>query len=438
MYILLAGLNHRTAPVEVRERFAICGMELDHAYNFFKQQTAVEGSVILTTCNRTEIYATARDIEAGMPVLLQFMEEFSGLTPEELQNYLYQPTCYDAMLHLFRVASGLDSMILGESQIISQVRDAYQKAVESHAADSVLNTLFQKAIHVGKLVRTETSIDRHPVSVSNAAVDLAQRLLGSLTDKTVLVIGAGEMSELTTRCLMSSGVQSVIVSNRSYARAEEMAGQLGGRAVRFDRLPDELLEADIVISCTAASHYVLRRDNCCDILTARRGRPIVMIDIAVPRDIDPGLQEIAGVFIYDIDDLQNVVDHNFRERQKAAVEADKIIKHELIKFNEWLGSLYVVPVITALKARGETIKKQEINKALNRLAPLSEKEKNIVCSMAHAIINQLLHDPIVNLKEMAVSQQGHLYAETVKKLFNLSVNLEEYDSDEKIEAGNQG
>jgi glutamyl-tRNA reductase len=216
-----------------------------------------------------------------------------------------------------------------------------------------------------------------------------------------------------------------------------MADQLGGRAVRFDQLPDELLQADIVISCTAASHHVLHRANCYEMLASRQGRSIIMIDIAVPRDIDPSLKEIAGVYIYDIDDLQNVVDSNFLERQRAAQEAEKIIAHELVKFNEWLGSLYVVPVITALKSRGESIKQQELTKALNRLGRLSEREKNIVSSMAHALVNQLLHDPIVNLKEMAVSKQGHLYAEVVKKLFTLE-DLGEYDSDEEIEAGHQG
>ncbi|HWP98487.1 MAG TPA: glutamyl-tRNA reductase [Syntrophomonadaceae bacterium] len=437
MYILLAGLNHRTAPVEVRERFAICGIDLDDSYNFFKQQSDVEGSVILTTCNRTEIYATARDIEAGMEILLQFLERYSKMNREELRKYLYQPTCYDAMLHLFRVASGLDSMILGESQIISQVREAHQKAMECKASDSVLNTLFQKAVHVGKLVRSETGIDMHPVSVSHAAVDLAQEVLGSLDDKSILVVGAGEMSELTTRYLMSNGVKSVIVSNRSFDRAEEMAEQLGGRAVRFEQLATELEQADIVISCTAANHYVLHPGNCYERLASRNGRRIIMIDIAVPRDIEPSLKEIPGVYIFDIDDLQNVIDRNFLERQKAALEADKIIADELVKFNEWLGCLYVVPVITALKTRGEAIKQQELRKALNRLGRLSEREQNIVSTMAHAIVNQLLHDPIVNLKEMAVSQQGHLYAEVVKKLFTLSADLGEYENDEEVEVGHQ-
>lgn len=438
MYILLAGLSHRTAPVEIRERFAFCGLDLDRAYDRLKKEASLEGAVIVNTCNRTEVYATARDIEQGMEALFAFLQEFSGMDKAGLQEYFYRPTCYDAIMHLFRVASGLDSMIVGEAQIIGQVKEAYQKAMECQASDSVLNTLFQRAIHVGKKVRTDTNLDRHPVSVSNAAVELARQVLGDLGNKSVLVVGAGEMSEMTTRYLVTQGVNSVIVSNRSYDRALEMAGQFGGRAVRFDRLPDELLDADIVISCTAASHYVMRCDNCREVLAARRGKRIIMIDIAVPRDIDPELQNIDGVYVYDIDDLQDVMDHSLLQRQKAVQEAEKIIADELVKFNEWLGSLYVVPVITALKTRVETIKQNELRRALNRMGKISEREKNIISTMAHAIVNQILHDPIVNLKEMAVSQQGHLYAEVVKKLFALSSDAREYEDDAQVESGHQG
>ncbi|MEN6389772.1 MAG: glutamyl-tRNA reductase [Syntrophomonas sp.] len=437
MYILLAGLSHRTAPVEVRERFAFCGIDLDRAYERLKKEASLEGAVIVNTCNRTEVYATARDIEQGMEALFAFLQEFSGMDKAELQEYFYRPTCYDAIMHLFRVTSGLDSMIVGEAQIIGQVKDAYQRAVECQASDSVLNTLFQRAIHVGKKVRTDTNLDCHPVSVSNAAIELAGQVLGDLGNKSVLVVGAGEMSEMTTRYLVTQGVSSVIVSNRSYDRALEMAEQFGGRAVRFDRLPDELLNADIVISCTAASHYVMHCDNCREVLAARMGKRIIMIDIAVPRDIDPELQNIDGVYVYDIDDLQNVMDHSLLERQKAIQEAEKIIADELVKFNEWLGSLYVVPVITALKTRAEIIKQNELRRALNRMGKLSEREKNIMSTMAHAIVNQILHDPIVNLKEMAVSQQGHLYAEVVKKLFDLSSEAREYEDDAQVESGHQ-
>lgn len=435
MYVLLTGLNHRTAPVEIREKFTFTDADLARAYDNLKSKPALEGVVVLATCNRTEVYATAKDIEEGMAVLESFMEEYSGVS--NLKEYTYQPSCYSAISHLFKVASGLDSMILGETQILGQVKEAYLNSISHRASDGVLNSLFQKAIYVGKKVRTDTAIDQHPVSVSYAAVELARNILGNLADKTVMVVGAGEMSELTTRYLMDNGVKSVIVSNRSFQKAVDMAGHFNGRAVRFDQLANELLEADIIISCTAATHYVLREDNCRDILQSRNGKSILMIDIAVPRDIETSLKDIAGVYIYDIDDLKNVVDANFMQRYKASLEAENIIAEEMVKFNEWLATLYVVPVITALKANGEQIKQHELKRALNRLGKMSAREQEVITSMANSIVNQLLHYPVINLKDMAISNQGHLYAEVVKKLFNLQVDSKEQEVNVQFEAGNK-
>lgn len=436
MYVLLAGLNHRTAPVEVREKLAFSGPVMEKAYEYLHNSPDIEGAVILATCNRTEVYATTRDIAKGISVLNQFLEVFSGFSHPELKGYLYQPTCYDAISHLFRVSSGLDSMILGEAQILAQVKEAYQTAMDKGASDGVLNALFQKAIFVGKKTRTETGIDQHPVSVSYAAVELARQHFDLLEDKTVLVVGAGEMSELATRYLMINGVKSVIVSNRSYDRALIMAESLNGRAVRFDQLAEEMLKADIVISCTAANHYVIRPDNCGGQLKARQGKKMIIIDIAVPRDVDPSLGSISGVHVFDIDDLHSVVDENHLQRQKAARKAEQIIGGELDKFNEWLAGLYVVPVITALKQRAENIKDHELKKAFNRLGKVSEHDQKVIVTMAHTIINQLLHDPIVSLKEMAVSNEGHLCAEITKKLFKLQVNMEE-QANEQVKARNQ-
>ncbi|MDD4170747.1 MAG: glutamyl-tRNA reductase [Syntrophomonas sp.] len=437
MYVLLTGINHQTAPVDIREKFAFAPSQLEHAYAKLKNED-IEGLVILNTCNRTELYATARDIEAGQNYLKSFLLSYSGLSAEELDRYVYQPDCYEAIEHLFRVSSGLDSMIVGETQVLGQVKEAYQKAQELKAADGVLNSLFQKALYVGKKVRTETAIDQHPVSVSYAAVELAKKILGSLQDKTVLVVGAGEVGDLTTKYLLLNGVHSVMVSNRSYEKAVEMAQYLNGRAVRFDVLAEELKNADIVISCTAARHYVIREDNCREALLARQGRKIILIDIAVPRDIEPVLNTIEGVYLYDIDDLQGVINSNFTARHKAAIKANDIIADQLLEFNEWMASLYVVPVISALKKHGEIIKQNELKKAFNRLGEVSDHEKEIITVLAHSIINQLLHYPVINLKEMAVSNQGHLYAEVVKKLFSLQLPGEEQDVYETIKAGNKG
>lgn len=435
MYVLLTGLNHRTAPLEIREKFVFSERDIREANEELKSNGVLEGVVFLTTCNRTEIYATARDIEQGQALLEDFLTRYSGL--ENISPYIYQPNCHDAIMHIFRVTSGLDSMILGESQILGQVKDAYQCAIDCKSSDAVLNALFQRAIYVGKRTRTETEIDRHPVSVSYAAVELARNTLGPLQDKTVLVVGAGEMSELTTRYLMLNGVNSVIVSNRSYDKAVNMADMFNGRAVRLDELPAQLAQADIVISCTAASHHVIRPNNCGEVLQARQGSKILMIDIAVPRDIDPVLGAIEGVYIYDIDDLQNVVDSSLMQRQRAAREAENIIAEELNKFNEWIGSLYVVPVITALKDRVASIQQNELQRAFNRLGKISEHDKAVITSLANSISNQILHNPIVTLKDAAVSNQGHLYAEVINKLFNLQIDKREQVDNAAFKAGNQ-
>ena len=436
MYVLVAGVNHRTAPVEIREKFSISGSALQDAYASLSSYKAIEGSIILQTCNRTEVYATTRNIEAGTKELENFLRQFSGLGYHELKSYIYQPNCYDAINHLFRVSSGLDSMILGENQILGQVKEAYLEAIEAGVSDGVLNALFQKAIYVGKRVRTETDLDKYPISISAAAVELAKRCLGDLQNKRVMVVGAGEMSELTARYLMKNGVQSVVVSNRSYDKALQMAGSLQGQAIRFNELPEMLSRTDIVISCTSAAHYIINSQNCGDSLRNRQGQPIIMIDIAVPRDIDPALRSIAGVYLYDIDDLQGVIDANYLERQRASRAAQKIIEEELDKFNQWLATLYVVPIISALKSQAEAIKTHELQKALNRMGAVSEHQKKVLGSMANSIVNQLLHHPVVTLKEMAISNEGHIYAETLKKLFDLQVDYEETLTDEAIETGN--
>ncbi len=432
MYILMAGLSHKTAPIEISEKFAISGKKIVEAYEYLAENPTLEGVVILDTCNRTEVYTSSRDLEAGTKILADFFINFLKLDSYMVERHIYQPSCFDTIHHLFKVTSGLDSMILGETQILGQVKDSINLAMELGYSDGVLNTLFQRSIYVGKKVRNETGIDSNPISVSYAAVELARNIFGSLKDKTVMVVGAGEMSELTTKYLMQNGVNSVIVSNRSYDKALQMAADFNGRAVKFDKLADELLGTDIVISCTAANHYVIREDNSKKILEERHGQQIILIDIAVPRDIEPSLQDVEGVNIYDIDDLQNVVDANYFARRKAAQAAGFIIQEEIEKFNEWLGSLYVVPIITALKQKGEKIKEQELQKALNRLGQINEHEIKVVSSMANSIVNQLLHSPVFILKEMATSNHGHLYAEVLKDLFTLEVE----EANEKVKNRN--
>ncbi len=421
MLIAVVGLNHRTAPVEVREKLSFAGSHLKEALLRLKEYPVIEGCAILSTCNRTEIYAATMEMDEGLNAIWDFLSRWSRVDISQIKNYTYCHTLYDTIRHIFRVAAGLDSMLLGETQILGQVRSAYQEAVEYESTNRVLNTLFQQAITVGKRVRTETGIDQNPVSVSYAAVELARSYLAGLEKRSVLIIGAGKMSELTARHLVANGVTGVIVSNRSFDRATALAAQFNGRAVKFNELYRYMEEADIVISCTAANHCVVRAEDMRLVMEKRGGRKIFMIDIAVPRDIEAEVGQIEGVSLFDIDDLNVVVDKYLAERKKAAVRAEEIIEEELEEFMKWLGTQFIVPTISALKKWGEEIKQKELKRALNRLGELSEHDRKVVCSLANSIVNQILHLPVTQLKSYALTTEGHLYTEILQNLFNLDV-----------------
>lgn len=438
MYITLVGLNHKTAPVNIRERCAFSKIRVNKIYQELKQSNHVDGAVLLVTCNRTEVYATAKDVRYGLACLEKVLQSHSGMEKAGFAQYTYQHFSHHAISHLFAVTSGLDSMILGEQQILGQIKDAYQGAVEQQASNSVLNILFQTALHVSKKVRTDTGINKFPVSVSSATVELCREIFDTLNGKKVLVVGAGEMGGLAVKHLMSNGVQSVIVSNRSFDHAAEMASSVNGRAIHFDKIADELSRADIVISCTAAQHNVIRNDNCGKALRARGGREIVLIDIAVPRDIAPELGEISGIVLYDIDDLQNIVETNYKERLKAAHIARDMIETETFKFTGRLATRSLVPVIMSLKQHAEKVKQDELKKALNKLGNISKHDEKIVSSLARAIVNKLLHSPFAKLKEKALDDQKQLYADILKDLFGLDREVSEYQKEATPKAGNEG
>ncbi|KJS16203.1 MAG: glutamyl-tRNA reductase [Peptococcaceae bacterium BRH_c4b] len=421
MLIIVVGVNHRTAPVEIREKLSFSENALGEALRKLQENPAIEGCVIISTCNRMEIYAATREMDEGLNAIWDFLSRKSGVDISEIKNCTYAHTLYDTIRHLFRVTSGLDSMVLGETQILGQVRQAYQACCALGATNRVINTLFQQALTVGKRVRTETGIDQNSVSISYTAVELARQIFGSLAGRTVLIIGAGKMSELTALHLVANGVTGVIVSNRSYDRALALAGRFGGKAVKFDQLAHHMAEADIVISCTAASHFVVRYNDMEQLMAGRSNKKIMMIDIAVPRDIDPAIAGISGVALYDVDDLQNVVDQHLHERKKAAVLAEGIIEEELEEFMKWLATQFVVPTIAALKQWGEEIKQQELRRALNRLGELSDHDRKVIGSLANSIVNKMLHLPVTRLKEYALSPEGHLYTEVMQNLFELDV-----------------
>lgn len=430
MLLAVIGLNHRTAPVAIREKFAIPEYGLEDALVQLAAREGVQGCVILSTCNRTEIYVAA-DTKNSLDAVWQFLSGTCSGGVHEIKRYTYTYLGTDVVRHLFRVASGLDSMIIGETQILGQVKQAYETARACGVVNWLINILFQHALAVGKRVRTETGIDRNPVSVSYAAVELARQTLGSLEGRPVLIVGAGKMSELTVRHLLANGISGVIVSNRSFERAKELARVFNGKAVRFEELYLWMRHVDIVISCTAAAHYVIRPEPMAEVVRDRQGAKLFLIDIAVPRDVDPQVGKLPGIVLYDIDSLQSVVDANLAERRRAATVAEEIIGEEVKSFTEALGSRFVVPTIVALKKRGDEVKERELRRALNRLGDLGERETRIITSMANSIVNQLLHDPIIRLKQLALQPDGYRYAGVLQELFDLRVD----EREEKVYRG---
>ena len=421
MFIIVVGINHKTAILEMREKLAFPRHEIPYILTEIKKCNAISGCVVLSTCNRMEIYAAATDEEAGIKSIHNFIQEYTKIDFSDKHHYFYSPACENAVRHLFRVAAGLDSMVLGESQILGQVRKAYQIACECDASNVVLNILFQRAITVGKRVRTETDIDKNSVSIGYTAVEKAKQIFGDLSGYSALIIGTGEISNLVAKHLIAGGVKNILISNRSYQKAQDLAKQFDGRAVKFENLTEHLEIADIVISCTSSPKHILSMGQMEKVMLNRNNRKIFMIDIAVPRDIDPQIRNLPGVSLLDIDDLKQVVDKNLKERKNEAVKAEKILEEEMDEFLNWINSLFVIPTIMALKDKGKKIKERELARAFNKLGDLSSKQERAISSLADSIVNSLLHDPVVNLKNYAGTSRGHLYLELTQKLFKLEV-----------------
>lgn len=419
MHLVIAGLSHKTAPVEMREKLAMSDTETQEALSSLLMQPSLAEAVILSTCNRLEIYGVASDQNDGREQIGRFISDYHNVPLKKVLDHLYFYESVHATHHLFRVVSSLDSMVVGEAQILGQIRDSYTIAHETEATSVILNRLFRQALAVGKRVRTETEIGESAVSVSYAAVELAKKIFEDLQGRGVLIIGAGEMSELTVRHLIASGVDSVFVTNRTHERAEELAGEFGGEAVKFGNLEDALIKADIVISSTGSPDHILGRDDIAGAMQKRRNRPLFLIDIAVPRDINPAVNKVYNAFLYNIDDLQSVVEANIAERKVEARVAENIIEREVDHFTQWLCTLEVVPTISALKEHADGIREQELEKTLNRLQNLSDKELEIIRALTGVIVNKLLHEPVVRLKECSGSKDGYLYVESLRHLFNL-------------------
>lgn len=418
MKIFIAGLNHKIADVDVREKLAFNGPKLEEGLMKFKELPEVKEAIILSTCNRVELYANVTDAGMASESIKDFLSEFHNIKRRALDNALYIYDNMDAVRHVFRVASSLDSMVVGEPQILGQLKDAFELALSKKTTGILLNKLMKKAISVAKRVRTETRIAENAVSISFAAVELAKKIFTDLSKRVFMLLGAGEMAELAAKHLINNGVKEVLVSNRTYERACELAKEFRGRPVKFDEFIQEMVRADIVICSTGAPAYILTKSQMQRVMKERKQRQVFIIDISVPRNIDPEVNNLDNVYLYNIDELQGVVDTNIFERQKEAEKAEKIIEEEIETFTKWQSSLDFVPTIVALREKAEEIKREELDKLLHKIPGIGEKEKEAIEHMATALVNKLIHPPTSALKE--ASEDKDTMAAIIKRLYGIN------------------
>ncbi len=418
MHLVVIGLNHTTAPVEIRERLSIPEGDPGSFLGLLRRSDRVREAAALSTCNRTEVYAYTLSREDD-GTILDAIAEYSGLPRASFESHLYSLAGHKAIEHLFRVASGTDSMVLGEAQVLGQVKTAYASATEAGATGPVLNTLFRQAITVGKRARTETEIGRGAFSVGYAAVQLARSIFDPLKGRTVLVVGAGKMGELAATHLSSAGVTSVLVANRTHERGVALAERFGGQAVMFEELPAALGRSDIVITSTGAGTPIVSREMVARAMRLRRGRPVFFIDVAVPRDVESGVGELDNVFLYNIDDLQAVVAADAEERRSEVARVNEIIAEEVGEFMEWFITLDAVPVITALREKLEEIRVGEVEKLRARLPSLSEEEIEAVNQTTRSIVNKICHEPMIRIKEYAAGDDSTTQLATICEVFGI-------------------
>ncbi|MBD2860975.1 glutamyl-tRNA reductase [Paenibacillus oceani] len=431
MHIIAVGLNYRTAPVEIRERFAFDEQYLPMALQQLKETKSILECVIVSTCNRTEIYAVVDRLYMCGHYVRNFLEKWFRIPRERMKDYLYIYEDRQAIEHLFRVTSGLDSMVIGETQILGQVRDAFLKAQAQKATGTMFNTLFKQAVTMAKRAHSETSIGENPVSVSYAAVELGKRIFGDFQGKTVLLVGAGKMSELTLKHLTAGGAEKVVVVNRTYEKAVELASKTNGTARPIEKLPEELAKADVVISSTGAAGFVLTRETVRMAMSARKSRPLFMIDIAVPRDIEPGISELSNVYLYDIDDLEFIVETNLNERRKEALKIEAMVEKEIEAFEQWYKLLGVSPVIRALQEKSVAIHEETMSSMLNKLPGLGEREVDVIRKLTKSMLNQMMRDPIMRVKELAAERRGEEALDMFTHLFALEQRLADAASAEE-------
>ena len=420
--IVNIGMNHETAPVELRECLATETGNVAKALSFMRDTESIKEGLFLSTCNRVEALFTTETVREARRRMVSFLSELGGIPEESFLSALYSFEGMDAVKHIFNVAASLDSMIVGEPQILGQIKDAYAEAAKEKTSGVILNRLMHRAFHVAKRVRTETGIGGAAVSISYAAVELAKKIFHDLDGKKVFLIGAGEMAELAAKHLMGQGVNSMAVANRTFDRAVRVAKLFHATPVSFDEIGSRLTEVDIVITSTASPDYVITYDQVKTSLRKRRNRALFFIDIAVPRDVQPEINTLNNVYLYDIDDLKGVIESNMAQRQQEAIRAESIVLEEVVKFENWLKTLAVVPTIVSLRDKAESIVQAELKRSTSALGQLTSDQKKVIQTLSRSIVEKIINDPILFLKERAGRPTLDTYLDMTRRLFSLDNN----------------
>jgi glutamyl-tRNA reductase len=416
--IILLGINHKTAPVEIRELIAVSKEESAELLDILKESPSVNEVIIFSTCNRIEFLMVANDKRDAVEKAKKDLSEFKKVPLSRFQDAIYVYEGDEAVRHIFRVASSLDSMMVGEPQILGQIKEAYFNATKRKTSGVILNRLLHKTFFTAKRIRTETGIGDHAVSISYAAVELAKKIFGQLEEKKVLLIGAGEMAELAVEHLIKNRVKEILVANRTFKNCVELSRRFGGKALRFEEIPDFLQQVDIIISSTGSRDIIITKEQVRHIMPGRRNRPLFFIDIAVPRDIDPEINKLNNAYVYDIDDLKGVIDENLEDRNKEAIKGERIIDEAVISFRRWYDSLDVVPTIVELRNRIDSIVTAEIQRTVQSMN-ISENEREAFDRMKNALINKIMHHPTLLLKRDGCHGSNSVYIDITRKLFNL-------------------
>lgn len=421
MHLLAVSVNFRTAPVEIREKLAFQEDQVHEAMTALNKEKSILENVIVSTCNRTELYVVADQAHTGRYYTKRFLANWFEVDLEEINRYVSIKEDDEAVRHLFRVTAGLDSMVLGETQILGQVRKSFEIAQQHDSSGLIFNQLFKMAITNAKRAHKETEIGEHAVSISYAAVELSKSIFDRLENKHVVILGAGKMGELAVKNLHGSGVKNITVANRTLKNAEELAAKFSGHATSMDEIDSLLVDADILIASTGASHYIVTKAMMEKAISKRNGKPIFLVDISVPRNIDPEINTLENVFLYDIDDLKDIVDQNLEERKKAAEQVEVFIDKEMKEFDEWLTTLGVVPILSALRKKALSIQAETMASIERKMPDLTDRERKVLNKHTKSIINQLLKEPILQAKEMA----GEKHSEDMLKLFIRIFGIEE-------------